>query len=168
MEDENNVNLDTPNETVDETVETPATDTEEVSQTPEVDVDQLQASNKKLYERAKKAEADLKALRGSRPAEAKTVSPQLNLEKTILLANGTPEELIEELELRAPKYGGSLIKAQTDPKYITVKEKFEKDQKQEAASLGASRGSGAVKAKKDFSTPDLPREDHKKMVAEFR
>ncbi len=78
------------------------------------------------------------------------------------------EELIEELKLRAPKYGGSLIKAQKDSNFIAVKEKFEKDQKKADASLPASRGAGGVKPQKTVSSPGLTRDEHKELAASFK
>ena len=91
MDDENNVNLDTQNETVEETEETPI-DIILEDETSDVDVEQLQATNKKLFERAKKAEAEVRALR-PKSTEAK-VSPQPNVDERILLAQGLPEELL--------------------------------------------------------------------------
>ena len=151
-----------------ETTETAETAEVETTETEEVDVAQLQATNKKLFERAKKAEAENKALKGQAPTETKTVSQPTNVEETVLLAQGINEELIEELKLRAPKYGGSLIKAQADPNYIAVKDRFEKEQKRKEASLGASRGAGSAKAQKTFNTPGLSRDEHRKMVLESR
>lgn len=116
--------------------------------------------------RAKKAEAALKEKTSqSRPVvEQKPTQPaSLNVEETVLLANGMAEELVEELKLRAPKYGGSLIKAQADPYYVAVKEQFEKTKKQEQASMPASRASGSVKPKKDFKTPGLTEAERKQM-----
>lgn len=161
MEDEI-VTVETPNDTVEETVETPATET------PEVDVEQLQATNKKLFERAKKAEAELKAVKVSKPAEVTVPASPTNVEETVLLANGMSDELLGELKAVARARGiNSLIKAQTDPIFVAVKERFEKDQKQKDASLGASRGSGSVKPKRDFSTPGLSKEEHKALAKEF-
>lgn len=160
--EESNVTVETPNDT-EETVETQTTDTtEETVETPEVDVEQLQATNKKLYERAKKAEAELKASKANKPTPA-SPSPS-GVEETVLLAQGLSEDLIEELKLRAPKYGGSLIKAQKDSNYVAVKERLEKEKKQESASLPASRGSGSAKVKKTLNTPGLSREEHMEMT----
>lgn len=168
MQEEEAVNLDTSNETVEEeAVETQAdeTTTEESTETKEeVDVEQLQATNKKLYERAKKAEAEAKVLRSQKPVEANPT----NVEETVLLANGMSEELLGELKAVAKVRGTTLLKAQADPIFVAVKEKFEKDQKQKEASLRGSRGSGSVKAAKTFTTPGLSREDHRKMVLESR
>lgn len=164
MEDES-VKLDTPNEPVEE----PAAPQDEPSleePAPEVTSEQLHATNKKLYERAKKAEAELKTLK-SKPAEAK-VSPQLDVEETVLLAQGMPEDLLKQLRKVAKVNETSLIKAQTDPIFVAVKEKYEKELKQKDASLGASRGSAAAKPKKDFSTPGLTREEHKAMVQNLK
>lgn len=160
MENENAVELETTNEPViEETVETPATETSE--ETSEVNVEQLQATNKKLFERAKKAEADLKVLKGSQVTK---VSPQPNVEEVVLLANGMSEELMAELKVVAQVRKTTLLKAQNDPIFVAVKEKYEKDQKTKQASVGASRGSGGVKPKKDFMTPGLSRDEHRAMV----
>jgi hypothetical protein len=171
MDNENIVSLDTTNEPVQETeleiVETPVTEAEEVvaETTPEVDVDALQATNKKLFERAKKAEAELKALRPkvvAKPAQAP--SPTASVEETVLLAQGMSEELLGELKAIAQVRKTSLIKAQTDFLFVAAKEKFEKEQKSKDASLGASRSSGSVKAKKTPNTPGLTREEHYALI----
>lgn len=165
MDETEDVNLDTPNETAEESVEPLGLDLEVAEEeTPETpDVEKLQATNKKLYERAKKAEADLKALKGTKPPQA---TPQLDVEETVLLATGLPEELLGELKAIAQVRKTSLIKAQNDPIFIAVKEQFEKDKKKEDASLPAARGSGAVKPKKDTTTPGLSREEHMKLARE--
>jgi hypothetical protein len=165
------VTPETPNEPViEETVETPPTETSgESTETPEVDVEQLQATNRKLYERAKKAEADLKVLRDSKVAPVgKSASSQPSVEETVLLAQGMPEELVNELKVVAQVRKVSLIKAQNDPIFVAVKDKFEKDLKKKDASLPASRGSGSVKPKKTFTTPGLTRDEHKQMFQESR
>jgi len=162
MPDEEIVTPETTNEPVTETVETPDVEPElDLDLTPEVDVEQLQATNKKLFERAKKAEAELKASKAT-PAQAKG-SPQLDPVEAALLVNGMPEELLGELKAVAKVRGVSLLKAQSDPIYVAVKDKFEKDQKQKDASLPASRGSGATKVQKDFNTPNLTAEEHRAM-----
>ncbi len=163
MENENE-NPNSQNEEVQETVETPATETAEEAQAePEVDVAQLQATNKKLYERAKKAEAELKVAKTSKPTEAKPTSPS-NVEETVLLAQGMSEELLDKLKKVAQVNGINLIKAQNDPIFVAIKSQYEKDKKQENASLPASRSSGSVKPKKTLNSPGLSREEHMAMV----
>lgn len=108
-----------------------------------------------IHGRAKKAEAELKALKSQ---------PQTpNVEETVLLANGMPEELLTQLKKVAAVSGTNLLKAQTDTIFVAIKEKFERDQKHEEASLPASRGAGQVKAQKGFNTPGLTREEHMAM-----
>lgn len=153
-----------------ETVETPDESNippnEPEEPDPEVDIEKLQATNKKLFERAKKAEAALKASKISpKSVDVKQASSQ-SVEETVLLANGMSDELMGELKAVAAVRKTSLIKAQNDPIFVAVKEKFEKDNKSKKASLGVSRGSGSVTPKKDFTTPGLSREEHMKMVKE--
>lgn len=164
MSDQETVELETPSEPVLETVETPPADASE-PEAPEVDVEKLQATNKKLFERAKTAEAKLKAL-SPKSSEATAASPQpTNVEEAVLLAQGMSEELVASLKKVAKVEGiSSLIKAQTNPIFVAVKEKFEKEQKQKNAGLGASRGATSVKVEKSTLTPGLTREEHRKMV----
>ncbi len=92
---------------------------------------------------------------------------QHNVEETILLANGMSEELVKELKAVAKARGiNSLLKAKTDPIFVAVQEKFEKDLKQREASLPASRGSGGVKAQKSVDSPGLARDEHRRLVQE--
>lgn len=86
-----------------------------------------------------------------------------NIEETVLLANGMDETLLETLKKVASVQGMSLIKAQNDPIFVAMKENFEKEQKQKASSLPASRSSGQLKPKKDFSTPGLTEAERKEM-----
>ena len=102
-----------------------------------------------------------------RPQQSQQVSPQLNVEETVLLANGMPEELLTELKAVAQARGiKSLLKAQSDPIFVAVKEKHEKDQKQRDASLPASRGAGSVRIQKSVDAPGLSREEHMAMTKE--
>lgn len=160
MAEEKDETIDSSNDTEETVIPEGSTDEETLETESEVDVAQLQATNKKLFERAKKAEAENKVLKGTKkPAEAQA-SPT-NVEETVLLANGMDEELLEKLKKVAQVNGTTLIKAQNDPIFVAVKEKFEKDKKQASASMPASRGSGQSKPKKDFATPGLTRDEHK-------
>lgn len=113
----------------------------------------------------------LKWKNGDKPSPKKVVQPQTsspsNVEETVLLANGMPEDLLNELKAVARARNlNSLIKAQNDPIFVAVKEKYEKEQKQLDASLPASRGAGATKVQKSFNTPGLSRDEHRKLVLE--
>lgn len=99
------------------------------------------------------------------PAQVKTqATPQPNVEEVVLQANGMPDELLTQLKKVAAINGTSLIKAQNDPIFVAVKEKFEKDKKHSEASLPATRGSGTVRAQKSLETPGLTREEHAKLA----
>ena len=88
MAEENNENLDSQNETVEVvTDDTTGDDTQ-------VDIAKLQETNKKLFERAKKAEADLKLYKG-KPKE--TITPPTDIED-------------ERLELRLQGYSKEDVK----------------------------------------------------------
>lgn len=163
MEEEYNEDFDSTTE-AEETVQPEEINEEETLETePEVDVAQLQATNKKLFERAKKAEEALKLAKQAKSPTAKPASSN-DIEETVLLANGMDEELLGQLKKVAQVQGVSLIKAQADPIFVAVKEKFEKDKKQSQASMGASRGSGQVKARPTFKTPGLTEAQHREMV----
>lgn len=172
---QNNETLDSENETdaapeetaeLTEAEETAGAYTDDVSTTEaDADVEQLKATNKKLFERAKKAEFALKAAKALKvQTPAKPLSPHTSVEETVLLANGMDENLLEKLKKVAALNNTSLLKAQTDPIFIVVKDKFEKDKKREEASLPSSRANGGAKPKKDFRTPGLSAEEHKAMV----
>ena len=116
--------------------------------------------------RAKKAEEELKALKKPVPTpvtQTVPANPQASVEETVLLVNGMPEELVEKLKVISKVNNVSLIKAQTDPIFIAIKEGYEKELKQKDASLPVSRGSGQQKPKKDFKTPGLTEAERKEM-----
>jgi hypothetical protein len=118
-----------------------------------------------LHQRAKRAEAELKTLKPLAKAPAQVPTSPQSVEETVLLANGMPDELLVSLKKVAAVEGiSSFIKAQTSPLFVAIKEKFEREQKQKASSMPASRGAGSVKAQKDFKTPGLTAAEHKAMV----
>ena len=103
---------------------------------------------------------------GTKPKEPveQKATPTLDPIEAALLVGGMSKEVLGQLKKVSALTGKDLIESQTDPIFVAVKEKFEKDQKREEASLPASRGAGAVKAKKTFETPNLSREEHMAMV----
>lgn len=138
-------------------VEIEETPTEEPSEEPKDEGVKLSPAE---YRHFKKWEAANKQPAPKVVAQPQSASPSNNVEEAVLLAQGLDEDLISELKLRAPRYGGSLIKAQKDPNFIAVKERIERDAKSAKASMGASRGSGSVQVKKTALTPGLSREEH--------
>lgn len=142
-------------DTVEVVEEDEASDTDIETEADALAKAQAQAAKyRRLYEKTQKA----------KPEQTKPQATPLNIEETVLLANGMEETLLETLKKVAAVNGTSLIKAQNDPIFVAVKEKFERETKQESASLGASKGAGSVKAQKTFTTPGLSAEEHKKMA----
>ena len=118
--------------------------------------------------RAKKAEAELKALKTPEVAEA-THSNSTNtlteeaVEVKILKAQGMSEELITQLKKIARVNETSVIDAQSDPYFQAYKKQLEEDKEKAKASLGASKGSSSVRKSKDFSSQGLSDEEHKQL-----
>ena len=114
------------------------------------------AKYRRLFEKSQKKPAE----------QTKPQATPANVEEVVLLANGMDETLMEQLKKVAAVNGTSLLKAQNDPIFVAVKEKFEREKKSSSASLGASRGSGAAKVQKGLNTPGLSREEHMKLAQE--
>lgn len=93
-------------------------------------------------------------------------SSAANVEETVLRANGMEHGLLKQLKDIAKLRNVSLLDAQSDDLFVQIKDKYEKDKKQKAASLPASRGSGSTKAKKELATPGLSRDEHKNLYKE--
>jgi hypothetical protein len=117
-------------------------------------------ARRQLTARAKAAEA--------KPAQV--VKPQINstldetmIEKKILKSQGMSDELIEELATLAKVRGKGLLDTQDDPIFAALKDAKEAEIKKSKATLGTSKGSGSVKASKDFNSPGLSEEEHKEM-----
>ena len=126
---------------------------------------------KQAVARAKKAEAELKALKGEPKKEAK--APQItnglddeSVERKILKSQGLKDDLIDELSALAKVRGKSLLDTLEDPIYLKIKEQKEEEAKEKKAKLPASKGSGTVKSKRDTTSPDLSEEEHKALWKE--
>ena len=114
------------------------------------------AKYRRLFEKSQKKPAE----------QTKPQATPANVEEVVLLANGMDETLMEQLKKVAAINNTSLLKAQNDPIFVAVKEKFEREKKSSSASLGASRGSGAAKVQKGLNTPGLSREEHMRLAKE--
>jgi hypothetical protein len=126
---------------------------------------------KQAIARAKKAEAELKALKGSKPAEANQNTQNSpasleTIEETILKAQGESQEMIDQLKKIAQVTGKTLIDARQDPYYLSLKKAQEDEVKSAKAKLPASRGSGKAKQEKSFSTPGLSEAEFKELWKE--
>lgn len=116
--------------------------------------------------RAKKAEADLKALK-EKAGEATQITNNAPSEETIdvkiLQSQGLDDEAIGYLKKIAQVNGTTLIEAKKDELYKAFEEKREREEKAKKASLGASRGSGAIRKEKSITSPGLSDEEHKEL-----
>ena len=116
--------------------------------------------------RAKKAEADLKALK-EKAGEATQITNNAPSEETIdvkiLQSQGLDDEAISYLKKIAQVNGTTLIEAKKDELYKAFEEKREREEKAKKASLGASRGSGAIRKEKSITSPGLSDEEHKEL-----
>lgn len=125
---------------------------------------QLEKERKKAYE----LEQRLKKERAKNKQRSDLSSPDVPvdanaIQEQVLKAQGMSEELINVLKTISEEKGTDLISSQSDDYFLYRKEKMEQEARDKEAQLGASKGSGAGKSKKDFSTPGLSPEDHKAM-----
>ena len=113
--------------------------------------------------RAKKAEAELKAMK-SQPAKPTQNSNNLTseeIEAKILKAQSVPDDEIEELRQIAKMKGISIIDAQNTTYFKAFKSEKDAQEKSERAKMGVSSRSGQQKQQKTFNTPGLSDADHK-------
>lgn len=170
MSDDDNENLDSENETTEE-----VDNTEEVEETAAdaatEDLDKLRDSNKRLFERTKRAEAEAKLLKAERLKQEEKSKAQpsnntdiLSREETILIAQGMDLDILEEIKDYAKLKGIGLLKAKDTPFVQHLVEQKEAETKKERAKLSASKGSGTHQEK---SMSDMSREDHMALAKEM-
>ncbi len=142
-----------------ESFETESTESEDVVPASMYKQKQNEAAKwQRLYHKAAKQPAQ-KAPAASHPSPAPA-----DVEALVLQAQGMSDELLAQLKDVAAVRKVSLINAQKDPLFVAVKENFEKAEKTKAASLSASRGSSSPKPKVGLSTPELSRDEHRKLA----
>ena len=138
----------------------------EVSDETVVDVAKLQEMNKKLYARAKQAEAKLKVapkvIQPKKDISNATESQFLTREEAILIAKGEDESSLAKLKAISKGQGISLLEAQKDEMFMAWKDKQEVESKSKKAKLGASRSSGSQKPEK--SVGEMTRAEHEAYV----
>lgn len=132
----------------------------------EVDVEKLQATNKKLYARAKEAEAKLKAMTPKvTPPKKEVISKDaeyLTREEAILIAKGYEDEELSKLKAISKGNGCSLLDATKDEMFVLWSEKKAEETKKAKSQLGASKGSGSKRPEKSVS--EMTREEHQEFV----
>ena len=160
QEDTENIELETPIDEPTEELETPV----EEQTNDELAKAQAEAAKyRRLFEKSQKKPAPAEQVKAETPN-----SPLIDVDERVLKAQGMPDELLEKLKKVAALEGVSLIDAQNNDLFVAAKEKFEKEAKSKAASLGASRGSAKVQPKKDFTAVGLTKEEHMAMIKSLR
>ena len=115
---------------------------------------------KAIAERTKR-----KSSKEGKRADLKTpdATPSENVDERILKSQGMDDELLKELKRVAQFNEQDLFTAKSDPMFVAIQERIERERADKAASLGASKGSGQGKPKKDVSSPGLSAEEHKRL-----
>jgi hypothetical protein len=158
--------LSTTDESEELELETNLDDTEDVEDL-KAQLEREREARRQLTARAKKAEEQLKSMSSQTAPKVEKKSTQTlsaeDVETRILKAQKVTDDEITMLKKIAAVNGTGIIEAQADEMFISFKERREAQEKAEKAKLGVSRGSGSVKAQKNFNTPGLTKEEHKEM-----
>lgn len=161
----------TPTEEVVEETETidSTNDEEQDTDEPEVvtleDYHKTKAAKDKLYQRAKKAEQELKALKaqGTKPLISNNPSG-LTRDEAILIAKGVPEEVINEASDIAKAKGITLSEAMKTPIVTAFIANLKQAETKEKAQLSSS-ASGAKSSKGDLmQAVGMTEEEHRKAL----
>jgi predicted 2-oxoglutarate/Fe(II)-dependent dioxygenase YbiX len=112
-----------------------------------------------VFARAKKAEADLKALREAQ-AQPQNINndPQLS-DELKLIARGLSDEEIDKAKVVAKGLGISLPEAIKDPLFLSYQNTLKEEKRKEKAKLGASKGSGESQ-ESTLVRPGMSEEEH--------
>lgn len=146
----------------DVTLENDVMDESEESEesTEEADQTDWEAEAKKW-----KAIAERNKKKSTPKQEAKVAGTDtFTVERTVLAAQGMPDELLNHLEKVAKFNGTSLLAAQKDPLFVAQKQEYESQERLKAAQVGASRGSGQSGGRISFDTPNLSRQQHMELA----
>lgn len=119
------------------------------------ELEKQRKANAQINARAKKAEAELKALKANPPLKQ---DPQLS-EELKLIARGLSDEEIEQAKVIAKGKGIVLTEAIKDPLFLVYQGDLKEKKRKEDAKLGASKGSGESQDE-TLIKPEMTREEH--------
>ncbi len=119
------------------------------------ELEKQRRANAQINARAKKAEAELKALKATPPIKS---DPQLS-DELKLIARGLSDEEIDKAKVIAKGSGIALQEAIKDPMFLTFQADLKEKARKEKAKLGASKGSGESQDE-SFIKPGMSREEH--------
>lgn len=157
-------------EIIDSSIDTEVTENTEVETVEAVGetlegedkIAKLEEQNKRLFERAKKAEERLRSIKKTETPSNQNKNivetDQITREEVVLIAQGFDEKSIELLKVLQRGKGITLTEAQKDEVFVAFREKQLKENKEAKAKLGVSNSSGT---KKDVSVKDMSRDEHK-------
>jgi hypothetical protein len=155
-EQDNDVAVDT-NTDVEEATDSNETSVEDTVALQEK-LDKAEQAKSQLTARAKRAEEELKALKGQ--PHISNQDPQLS-DELKLIARGLSDEEIDKAKIVAKGLGISLPEAIKDPLFLSYQATLKEEQRKEKAKLGASKGSGESQDD-TLIKPDMTREEHEK------
>jgi len=141
-------------------------DDSEETETDAEKIARLEKANNKYQRKLQAAREGRKSSKSTDDATRSSAPSAFEMDERILLAGGMSKELLKQLKDVARLRGTGLIEAQSDPLFAGIKDQYEKDKKQKAASLPAAKGGGGSKVKKTLSTPGLTKEEHKRLTEE--
>lgn len=155
-----------------QTEEVIETETQVEEKNDDIDVDKLLETNKKLYARAKTAEAEAKRLKEleeeikklkETPAQESTQAESVSKEEVILFAQGFSLEEVEKIKTISKLENTGLLAAKESDVFKAWKASADAKKKDEDAELEISTGSPKARKKLDFNTPDLTPEQHREL-----
>lgn len=149
-------------------------DAVEEEKNDDIDVDKLLDTNKKLYARAKSAEAEakrvkeleeeIKKLKETPTPESAPAAPEgMSREEAILFAKGLSLEEVDKAKAISALEGTGLLAAVESDIFKAWKTTVDNRKKDEDAELENSGGSPKAKKKIDFNTPGLTDEQHREL-----
>lgn len=148
-------------ETVEDVVSEDETEeeTEEESPGSDDEVAELKKRNAILQRKLKKATKP-----NEEPKKETQTAESLSREEAKLYAKGLEDDEVDRVIKIAKLDGVSLTEAYQSEDFKLYKEKKDREAKRAAAQLGAARGGSANAGQsKDFNTPGLTEDDHKKL-----
>ncbi len=124
------------------------------------ELEKAREAQSQILARAKKAEAELKKLRETKPEPQINSNPQLS-DELKLIARGLSDEEIDKAKVVAKGLGISLPDAIKDPLFLSYQATLKEKERKEKAKLGASKGSGESQDD-TLIKQDMTREEHEK------
>jgi len=153
-------------------VEEEVVEKETTDNAPEItleDYERVEKEKKALYERAKKAEAQVKEFKTLKPKEAINNNVPSGLsdeqrQEVALIARGVPQSVINEAFTIAKAKGLTLNQAMEEPILKAYYSQVKAEEKKEKAQLGASGKPGSYKEVDLRNAVGMTEEEHRKAI----